>query len=321
LTPGVVAVDDAGSKLDAPMSVLRYVQRVREPLVVDDVTRDDRFARDPYFRGARGHSILALPVLRRGALRAVLLLENRLIRGAFTAERLDAVKLIAAQLTVSLDNAQLYAELTASRARIVAAADQSRRRIERDLHDGAQQRLVALGMQARMAQAAVPPGSGELATRLDTLASEADKASDELRELAQGIHPAILAEGGLRPALRGLARRSPIPVDVKVEVAGRLPEHVEIAAYFAVAEALTNTAKHARATAVTLTVEVVDGVLRIRVSDDGRGSADLGGGSGLIGLKDRIEALGGGFSVHSAPAAGTTVHAEIPLAPPRMVPA
>ena len=316
-TPGVVAVDEAGPKLDAPMSVLRYVQRVREPLVVDDVTRDDRFARDSYFSGARACSMLALPVLGRGALRAVLVLENCLIRGAFTADRLDAVKLITAQLTVSLDNAQLYAELTASRARIVAAADQTRRRIESDLHDGAQQRLVALGMQARMAQASVPPGAGELAARLDRLATEADKASDELRDLAQGIHPAILAEGGLRPALRALARRSAIPVGVEVPVPGRLPEQVEIAAYFAVAEALTNTAKHARATAASVAVEVMDGVVRIRVSDDGRGGAVLGGGTGLIGLKDRIEALGGAFSVHTAAGAGTTVHAELPLAPPR----
>ena len=309
-----------GQQLDAPMSVLRYVQRVREPLVVDDATRDDRFAGDPYFTGVAGCSLLALPVLGRGSLQAVLVLENRLIRGAFTAERLDAVKLIAAQLTVSLANAQLYAELIASRARIVATADQTRRRIERDLHDGAQQRLVALGLQARLARAAVPPGSGELVARLDALATEANQASDELRELAHGIHPAVLAEGGLRPALRALARRSAVPVALDVHVAGRLPEQVEIAAYFAVAEALTNTAKHAHATAVTVAVAVVDAVLRIRVSDDGRGGADPGGGSGLVGLKDRVEALGGRFSVQTAPDAGTTVHVELPLTPPRIIP-
>jgi signal transduction histidine kinase len=221
---------------------------------------------------------------------------------------------------VSLDNAQLYAELTASRARIVAAADESRRRIERDLHDGAQQRLVALGLHARLAQAAVPPGSGQLAEWLDTLATEADKASDELRDLAHGIHPAILAEGGLRPALRALARRSTIPVGLEVHVEGRLPDQIEIAAYFAVAEALTNTAKHAHATAVTVAVDAVDAVLRIQVSDDGRGGADLGSGSGLVGLRDRIEALGGRFSVHSVPGAGTTLHAELPLASARTAP-
>ncbi|HEY6748584.1 MAG TPA: histidine kinase, partial [Mycobacteriales bacterium] len=315
-TPGPDAGPVAtGHKLDAPMSVLRYVQRVREPLVVDDVTRDDRFAGDPYFAGVAGCSLLALPVVGRGALRAVLLLENRLIRGAFTAERLDAVKLIAAQLTVSLDNAQLYAELTESRARIVTAADQTRRRIERDLHDGAQQRLANLAIQARMAQEAVA-GSGELTARLDALAAEANTAMVELRELARGIHPPVLAEGGLRPALRALARRSAVPVELDVRVEGRLPEPVETATYFAVAEALANTAKHARATAVTVSVAVGGTGLRIEVSDDGRGGADPAGGSGLVGLKDRIEALGGRFTVRTAPDAGTTIHADLPLTPP-----
>jgi signal transduction histidine kinase len=245
-------------------------------------------------------------------------LENRLIRGAFTAERLDAVKLIAAQLTVSLDNAQLYAELIASRARIVATADQTRRRIERDLHDGAQQRLANLAIQARLAQDAVP-GSAELTARLQALTAEANTAMVELRGLARGIHPAALAEGGLRPALQALARRSTVPVELRLQVDGRLPERVEIATYFTVAEALTNAARHAGAPAVTVTVDVDDAVLRIRVSDDGRGGAELGGGSGLVGLKDRIEALGGRFTLSSIPEGGTTVHAELPLTRPRPV--
>jgi signal transduction histidine kinase len=232
---------------------------------------------------------------------------------------LPAVKLIAAQLTVSLDNAQLYAELTESRARIVAAADQTCRRIERDLHDGAQQRLANLVLQARLAQEAAP-GSAELAARLEALAAEATTAMVELRDLARGIHPAVLAEGGLRPALRALARRSAVPVELEVRVDGRLPEQVETATYFAVAEALTNTTKHANATVVTVTVDVDEAVLRIRVSDDGRGGADPGAGSGLVGLKDRVEALGGRFSVQTAPDAGTTVHAELPLTRPGTVP-
>jgi predicted ATPase/signal transduction histidine kinase len=300
-----------------PTSVLRYVQRVREPLVLDDATRDDRFSRDPYFSGVDCCSFLALPVLGRGALRAVLLLENRLMRGAFTTERLDAVKLIAGQLTVSLDNAQLYAELTASRARIVAAADQTRRDLERDLHDGAQQRLVSLALQARMARSAALTGAGELAARLDALAVEATRAIVELRELARGIHPVALAKGGLGPAVKGLARRSATAVRLEMRVDGRLPEPIEIAAYYVVAEALTNAAKHAYASAVTVTLTVDGGpaeaVLRVRVSDDGRGGADLRGGSGLVGLKDRVEALGGRFSVQSAPLVGTTVHAEFPV--------
>ena len=155
LLPATGRVGGASTSDTAPMSVLRYLERTREPLVVPDATRDDRFARDPYFADADCCSLLAVPILRRGMLRALLLLENRLMRGAFTTERLDAVKLIAGQLAVSLDNAQLYAELAASRARVVAAADQTRRQIERDLHDGAQQRLVSLALELRIAQAEV----------------------------------------------------------------------------------------------------------------------------------------------------------------------
>ena len=150
-----------------------------------------------------------MPILSRGTLRAVLLLENRLIRGAFTTERLDAVKLIAGQLAVSLDNAQLYAELTTSRARIVAAADQARRRIERDLHDGAQQRLVSLALQLRAAQAAAAARARRPRRGLDRAVAEATGALDELREIARGIHPAVLAEGGLRPGAEGA--RPPLP--------------------------------------------------------------------------------------------------------------
>jgi signal transduction histidine kinase len=327
-TPGgngdTVAVNGAGHRPAAPMSVLRYVQRIGEPLVVADATRDDRFARDPYLTDLTCCSLLAMPVLSRGVLRAVLLLENRLIRAAFTTDRLDAVTLIAGQLAVSLDNAQLYTELSTSRARIVTTADQTRRRIERDLHDGAQQRLVSLALQLRAAQAA-PPEAGELAARLGDLATEATSALDELRELARGIHPAILAEAGLHPALKTLARRCPVPVELDVRLDGRLPEQIEIAAYYLVAEALTNAAKHAQASVAHVTVDTAAGdaggdVLRVQVRDDGRGGADLTGGSGLLGLKDRAEAVGGRLWVLSAPGAGTTVHAELPLSRAHAVP-
>jgi predicted ATPase/signal transduction histidine kinase len=309
---GTAPVSGTAREHQVPMSVLRYAQRTHEPLVAVNAARDDRFARDPYFAGADCCSLLAVPILSRGLLRAVLLLENRFLRGAFTTERLDAVKLIAGQLAVSLDNAQLYAELTTSRARIVAAADQARRRIERDLHDGAQQRLVSLGLQLRAAQAALPPGLG---AQMDRAIAEATGALEELRETARGIHPAILAEGGLRPALRTLARRSPIPVDLRLHADERLPEPVEVSAYYVVAEALTNAAKHARASAVTVTAEAdtTDAVLRVTVKDDGAGGADFTGGTGLAGLKDRVEALGGRIFVDSPPGAGTTLRAEFPL--------
>ncbi|MDG6107027.1 AAA family ATPase [Dactylosporangium aurantiacum] len=474
---GVVPAGGAGHERAVPMSVLRYIERTRELLVVGDATRDERFARDPYLTGLRCCSLLAVPILNRGMLRAVLLLENHLIHDAFTAERLDGVKLIAGQLAVSLDNAQLYTafrriadeqtalrrvatlvargtapeqlfaavadevgalfgaegtavvrfepdgevtvlgghgleqstpgwrgppdprtalaavratghaarydaddrtpaapgpdpgirsvvagpievegrlwgamrvgsrrrrlppdterrladfteliaaaianaesrtELTASRARIVAAADQTRRRIERDLHDGAQQQLVSLALQIRAAQAALPPELHTVAAQLDRAVAGATNAVDELRETSRGIHPAILTDAGLGPALRVLARRSPIPVYLDVRLDGRLPEHVEVSAYYIIAEALTNAAKHAQASGVTVTVETSGGVVCLLVRDDGVGGADFARGTGLVGLKDRAEALGGRVTLDSPHGGGTTLRAELPLAP------
>jgi signal transduction histidine kinase len=482
---GIVPVSGTGHERAVPMSVLRYAERIREPLLVGDATQDDRFARDPYFADADCCSLLAVPILGRGTLRAVLLLENRLIRGAFTTERLDTVQLIAGQLAVSLDNAQLYAEfrrvadeqaalrrvavlvaravpseevfaavaaevgqvldigltamsrydpdgaatvlatwartgahplragdrlelggcnvntlvfqagrpariedyadasgpvaaalravevrsavgapvsvegrlwgvitvwstraellpadsearlagftelvataianaesraaLTASRARIVATADQTRRRIERDLHDGAQQHLVSLIRQLRAAKAEVPPGAAGLVQRLDGAAAGLTGVLEEVREIARGLHPAILADGGLGPALKGLARRSAVPVRLDVLVEGRLPEPVEIAAYYVVSEALTNAAKHADASAAEVQVAAGDGVLHVRIRDDGRGGAGFGRGSGLVGLRDRVEALGGRLSLHSPPGAGTTMEITLPVTDP-----
>jgi signal transduction histidine kinase len=213
----------------------------------------------------------------------------------------------------AIANAEAQAALAGSRARIVAAADTARRRIERDLHDGAQQRLVSLALQVRAAQAAAPPEVGALAARLDPVVDELTGVLNELREIARGLHPVALAEGGLRLALKALARRSAVPVRLDARVDGRLPEPVELAAYYAVSEALTNTARHARATAVDVEVAAADGVLRVRVRDDGRGGADPIRGSGLVGLTDRIEALGGRLSVDSRPGAGTTVQVALPI--------
>jgi signal transduction histidine kinase len=214
-------------------------------------------------------------------------------------------------VATALANADAQAALTASRARIVATADATRRRIERDLHDGAQQHLVSLILQLRTARAAVP--AGELAQQLDGVAAGLAGVLDELREIASGIHPAILAEGGLRPALRVLGQRCAVPVRLDVQVAGRLPEQAEIAAYYVVAEALTNTAKHAHATAAEVGVAADGGVLRIQVRDDGRGGARIGHGSGLAGLQDRAEALGGWLSLQSPPGAGTILEVALPL--------
>jgi signal transduction histidine kinase len=195
----------------------------------------------------------------------------------------------------------------------VAAADRARRRIEQDLHDGAQQRLVTLVLQLRGAREEVPPELGELGVQLDRAVAEMADVLDELREIARGIHPAILVDGGLRPALRALARRSPIPVRVNVRLQERLPEQVEVSAYYVVAEALTNAAKHASASTVRVEADAADDVLRIAIRDDGIGGADFTGGTGLAGLKDRAEALGGKIFLDSPPGAGTSLRAEIPL--------
>jgi signal transduction histidine kinase/predicted Ser/Thr protein kinase len=473
----IIPVSGTSRERAVPMSVLRYAQRTREPLVVGDATRDDRFARDPYFDDVACCSLLVVPILSRGTLRALLLLENRLIRGAFTAGRLDAVKLIAGQLAVSVDNAQLYArfrriadeqaalrrvatlvargvapdlvfagvaeeigalfgadgtaiarfepdgeatvmggygfersragsrgkpdpdsamaslqatgqaarrdvddatsaglpelaaagvssavaspivvdgriwgaiglgsrrgrlpedteqrlaeftelvataianaesrtELTASRARIVAAADQARRRIERDLHDGAQQRFVHTVIMLKLARHTLAGAGGKGPQLVDEALENAERATEELRELARGIHPSILTSGGLGPALEALARRTTIPVTLEVRTDARLPEHVDVTAYFVVSEALTNAAKHAHASRVQVAVDTAEGVVRLSISDDGVGGADPTRGSGLVGLKDRVEAIGGSLSVQSRPGQGTCLIAEVPV--------
>ena len=216
-------------------------------------------------------------------------------------------------VSTAIANAEAHTALTESRARIVVTADETRRRFERDLHDGAQQRFVTAALRVRKAQAAVPPDLPELAAELDDAAAEMARAIDDLRDFAQGIHPAVLADGGLRPALRKLARQSPLPVDLQVRLAGRLPEPIEVAAYYVVSEALTNAAKHGHASSVTVRVEAAGDVLRIGIRDDGVGGAQFGRGSGLVGMKDRVEALGGAITLRSKPAAGTSLEVELPL--------
>jgi signal transduction histidine kinase len=216
-------------------------------------------------------------------------------------------------VATAIANAESRAELTASRARIVATADETRRRIERDLHDGAQQRLVSLALQIRAAQAGVPPQFGILRTELDGVAAGLRGTLEELREYARGIHPAILASGGLRVALSSLARRSPVPVTLDVRTDERLPERLEVTVYYVISEALANAAKYAEASAVHVGVEKAGEVIRLTVRDDGIGGADPARGSGLVGLKDRVAALGGTLIVSSRPGEGTTLLAELPV--------
>ena len=205
------------------------------------------------------------------------------------------------------------AELAASRARIVTAADETRRRIERDLHDGVQQRLVSLVLAQRRAAAIVPPEPGELQAQLSGVADGLAGALEELQEISRGIHPAILAHGGLAAALKALARRSAVPVELDVPAKTRLPKAVERAAYYIVSEALTNTAKHADASTVHVAVEARDGVLGLSIRDDGCGGADPTRGSGLIGLTDRVDALAGTIQVASPIGVGTTLLIMLPI--------
>jgi GAF domain-containing protein len=217
-------------------------------------------------------------------------------------------------VATAIANAASRAELTASRARIVAAADESRRRIERDLHDGTQQQLVSLMLDLRSAEATEPSEVGELRAQLAQTADGLRGVLEELQEISRGIHPAILSKGGLEPALRTLARRSALSVNLDLRAGRRLPEAVEVAAYYVVSEALANAAKHADASAVHVELDVHDATMRLAIRDDGAGGADPGQGSGLIGLSDRIQALGGTFQVISPAGGGTTLIIEVPVA-------
>jgi PAS domain S-box-containing protein len=286
-------------------TVASRVYRTRAPARVDDYEQV--------------HGGIARELRRvgfRSSVGAPVFLENRLW-GAMIVLSVEAIPFpdgaeqriadFAELAGQALANAQAREELAASRARIVQAGDAERRRLERNLHDGAQQRLVSLALMLRLA-ARRHPEDEALAQAGDELA----EALKELRELARGIHPAVLTERGLEPAVRALADRAPLPVELSVDVGGRLPDPVEAAAYYVVAEALTNVAKYARASEVTVGVVRENGHARIEVSDDGVGGADAGGGSGLRGLADRVEALGGRLELESPQGAGTTLRAKIP---------
>jgi signal transduction histidine kinase len=465
-------------ELGIPMSVLRYVERVREPLVVDDALRDERFARDPYFAHVDRCSLLAVPILSRGLLRAVLMLENRFIRGAFTIERLEGVKLIAGQLAVSLDNSQLYADfrriaeeqaalrrvatlvargvatatmfdavaeevkqllaadnaallrfelgaevtvvaqrglpasrlppgsriiqdanltatvrrtgrpardehyetaqgelaelvrtsgprvtvaapivvggalwglitaswpgeqsppsdteermaqfaqlidtaianadsrdqLMASRARLLTEADEARRRVVRDLHDGAQQRLVHTIITLQLAQRALGAQDGKAESLMHQALEHAKQGQAELRNLSHGILPSVLTDGGLHAAIHALVGRLDLPADVDIAL-DRFPAEIEASAYFIVVEALTNVVKHSYATQSEVRATVRGHALHVTVRDDGRGGADAGG-HGLVGMNDRITALGGRFELDSPAGGGTSITASLPI--------
>jgi signal transduction histidine kinase len=264
------------------------------------------------FRGLGMHSAAGAPIVVDGHVWGAALV------GSTRAEPLpphaeQRVAEFTDLIATAIAAATAHADLIASRARIVTTADEARRRLERDLHDGAQQSLVSLALQVRAAEASLPPELNDQRRTYSDIVHALNDILRDLQELSRGIHPAILSKGGLRPALKALARRSMLPVSLDVNIDRRFPEPVELASYYAVAEALTNAAKHSQASAVAVSARSDDGDLYLCVSDDGIGGADVRTGSGLVGLHDRVEALGGTIQLTSDVGAGTSLDIRIPV--------
>jgi signal transduction histidine kinase len=262
--------------------------------------------------GAAPGSTVGAPILVQGRVWGVILTSSTGLQ-VFAEDTESRLMGFAELVATAISNAVARAELNASRARIVAAADEARRRIERDLHDGAQQRLVALALELQAAAASTEAGLEELREVLMRGSREAKAALDELREISRGIHPAILSQGGLGPALRALGRRCTIPVELDISTSGGFAERIEVTGYYVVSEVLTNAVKHASASVVRIAVEQRHATLRLSIRDDGTGGADPARGSGLIGLYDRVEAMGGTITVDSPVGAGTAVLVSLPL--------
>ncbi|WP_200307183.1 PAS domain S-box protein [Streptomyces adelaidensis] len=303
---GVSVLGIAHARADASAEIAQMTRREAARTAIDEVARTGCAARSDTAVGA--------PIVVEGRLWGVVVAASLLDPLPGTESRLaDFTELIA----TAIANADSRAQLTASRARVVAAGDASRRRIERDLHDGVQQRLVSLQLELRMTETLVEDGSSELAQQLTHLGKGLDDTFQDLLQVARGIHPSVLSKGGLGPALRTLARRCAVPVELDLGFVGaRFSEQVEVAAYYVTSECLTNAVKHARASVVTVAAEEHSGVLELVIRDDGVGGAEPDKGSGLIGLIDRVEAIGGRLTVASPPGGGTTLRVRLPLTPP-----
>ncbi|MCI2422916.1 sensor histidine kinase [Saccharopolyspora sp. K220] len=296
--------------LDGP-SIARYAGHSGGPVRVESFAdATGAIAREARELGIR--SSVGCPILVAGRPWGVIA-ASRKHDEPFPANTEAQLASFSELIAVSIENAEARAELAASRARVVAAADEARRRLERDLHDGAQQRLISLALELRMVQDAVSEEVPELYAHIGRITGRLAEALEELREISRGLHPAILSEGGLGPALRALARRSAVPVELHVDTSCRYAPPVEVTAYYVVSEALTNTIKHADASHVEVTVERHDSTLRLCVRDDGAGGAEPRGGSGLIGLRDRVEAIGGSVDITSPVGQGTVIEVSLPV--------
>jgi signal transduction histidine kinase len=286
-------------------------QTGRAGRVEDFSRRRDAFAAKARELGL--HSAAAAPITVDGAVWGLVTVAST--DGPLPDHTEDRLAEFTELLGTAIANTHSRTELSASRARIVAAADETRRRFERDLHDGIQQRLVSLALKAGTIATMMPQPADEIQGELSLLADGLGTALDELREVSHGIHPAILSEAGLGPALEALARRSAVPVELDLNLGPRLGEHVEAAGYYIASEAVTNVAKHAQATFIDMRADACNGALTLSINDDGIGGADPSRGSGIIGLKDRVEALGGTISVLSPPGHGTALHVRLPADP------
>jgi signal transduction histidine kinase len=294
-----------------------------EESVTTTVLRTRRPARAGSSEGASGPiaalvrrlgvtSTVGAPIVVGGRLWGAMLVSSKQ-PGPLPSDTEARIADFAELVATAIVNAEARTELTASRARVVAAADETRRRIERDLHDGIQQRLVSLGLELRAGQATVPPDHRELEGAMSHAVEGLNEVLDDLREISRGIHPAALSEGGLGPAMKALARRSAIPVELDTRLETRLPESVEVTAYFVASEALANVAKHAQASLARVEVRVDGDALHLSIADDGVGGANPARGSGLVGLTDRVEALGGTLTIRSPAGDGTTMRVELPV--------
>jgi signal transduction histidine kinase len=301
-----------GDKLSTEgRNVTALVWRTGRPARVDDFTKATGGELVRRMRETGVQSVVGAPVQVRERVWGVLgvySMQRRLPEDT-EARLADFAALVASAIA----NVQAWSELEASRVRIVTAADEARRRVQRDLHDGAQQRIVALTFKARMLAQSEAAQTAGLDAELRSFEVDLNGVLEELRTIGSGLHPAALSRGGLAPALSTLARRSPVPVVLDVRLPEAVDESVEVAAYYFVAETLTNTTKHAEASRIDVTVELRDDCLRVSARDDGVGGADPACGSGLVGLKDRIEAFGGTMTLDSPSGGGTTLVAQLPL--------
>jgi PAS domain S-box-containing protein len=290
--------------------VVAAVLRTGRPARRDDYTDAPGPVADILRRGGM-HSGVGTPIVVDGRLWGALAITSA--KGTLPADTEPRMVAFTDLIGTAIANTESRAQLLASRARVVAAADEARRRIERDLHDGTQQQLVALALGLRAVEAEIPPEMADLKAALGQTAAGLARATDDLQTISRGIHPAILSQGGIGPALRTLARRAGVPVKLRLNGPERLPERAEVAAYYVVSEALTNATRHGHASVVRVAVEERDDSLHLSIHDDGVGGADPARGSGLIGLRDRAEALGGSIDVNSPPGNGTSILVELPL--------